>query len=162
MREEWLEHGLGDASSIKATVEKAAGRHGEEAMARLKDEANKLFTVGSSSAVPVKSAQKLEEAVLKRPAALWLHLDKSREGSAYAARSIIDTRFRFWGEAAGTIEPPALHYMDLAALAIMRAGHVSVTSLRANVYRGRCQAGDWKDMLTQALDAGLASVDVMA
>lgn len=127
---EWIEHGLGDATEIEAVAEQAAGKHGREAIAMLKQQANKLFAAGSCADVPVKKRHKVEDAIVKWRAALWLHLDKRSEGSVYEAWSIIDTRHRFW-EKVISMSPFCMH-MPCGHQAT-RLGHVRLCRRRLSL-----------------------------
>lgn len=64
-------------------------------------------------------------------------------------------------QAAGHIEPAALHYMDLAALSMIRGTCVSVTALRSNVYKGRCAIDSWESVLDDALASCAATLDIV-
>lgn len=60
----------------------------------------------------------------------------------------------------GGVEPKALRYMDLASLTVMRSEHCNLCGLRTNVYKGRCDLGDWESVLDDALSASLSKLDI--
>lgn len=119
---EWLNHSLGNVSDIRAAAEKAAEKHGADAAAKLRAEADKLFEAGSTATVPLKNVGKVEEAIFKWRVALWLLMgDGSSENlPAYCAWSVIDSRYNYWKEVRPELElngdGPQTHAREAASL----------------------------------------------
>ena len=122
---EWREHGLGPVHAVRAAAADATARFGKEAGEKLREQADALFAAASSKGLLVGSTssplpsevlpaenvhrpepqgddvrEKMEQAVVKWRAALWVMLDPDSEGhssdACHSAWEIVDTRHRFW------------------------------------------------------------------
>lgn len=120
---EWLNHGLGDVSAVKAAADRAVEEFGAEASMKLKAEADKVHHQQDRSSVAVAEGgrSEVEAAVVKQRAALWLMLDPGgRDGrAAHAAASILETRCQFWEKVWFRCEfhpSQRLHFRILACL----------------------------------------------
>lgn len=55
-------------------------------------------------------------------------------------------------------EARADHYLDLSALAMLRASHVAVSNLQANLTLARCKLGSYQDTAMKAAKEAVATI----
>jgi hypothetical protein len=55
-------------------------------------------------------------------------------------------------------EARADHYLDLSALAMLRASHVAETNLQANLTLAKCKMGSYQDTVLKAAKDAVGSI----
>lgn len=63
-------------------------------------------------------------------------------------------------QAKQAVEPRVMHYLDLVALAVLRAPHGKTKNLREAVVMAACAMGKQEDTFKSSLETAVASVGI--